>query len=65
MTDLAMNFVVTPLSYVRSFFSGAWKSLNYSLTLSGMARAAEQLRRMGHEKEAQYLYEQMRNLKVE
>jgi hypothetical protein len=64
MSDLTTNFTVSPFSYVRTFFYNTWKVIEYTTTISSMARAADQLRRMGYEKEALDIYDQMRKLKI-
>ena len=64
MPDLTTNFTISPFSYIRVFFHNTWKVIEYSLTVSSMAKSADQLRRMGYEKEALDVYDQMRKLKI-
>ena len=56
MTALAANYIVNPLSRL-------WESIQHGFELAGYARAAAELRRLGYEKEAQKIYQTMRNLK--
>lgn len=58
MTALTMNYVVNP-------FKKIWSTLAYAIELQGMARAARELQRLGYTKEAERVYQRMRQMVVE
>lgn len=45
------------------FLKNAWNTIQYSMELAGMVRAAEELRRMGYEKEYRLAIERIREMK--
>lgn len=61
MTELTMNYVVNPFA---SFIKNVYLGILHGMELSAMARAASELRRLGYYKEADKVYEQMRDLKI-
>ena len=58
MTDIAMNYVVNPLQ-------GFWKGVQRFVEVAGYARAAAELSRLGHYKEAKACMMQVQKLRSE
>ena len=56
MTDIAINYVVNPLS-------GFWNGVKTFIEVAGYARAAAELSRLGYYKEAQACMMQVKNLR--
>lgn len=46
------------------FLKNVWKTIQYSMELAGMVRAAEELKRMGYEKEYKLAIDRIRRMKI-
>lgn len=55
MAQLAVKYIANP-------FQNFWKGILRGFELAGYARAASELDRLGYRKEAESLYERMRNM---
>ena len=57
MTTLAINYIVNP-------FSNILKTLKYAMEMAGMARAAQELYRLGYYKDYERIMNQIREMQA-
>jgi hypothetical protein len=58
MTTLAINYIVNP-------FSNIVKTFKYAMEMAGMARAAQELYRLGYYKDYERIMDRMREMRSE